>query len=72
MAIEQLGRGGICDICNDAYCEKLFFLWNYEYEYRMHVCESCCPKCECGSMDVEDGTDHCEQCNAVIELEEKV
>lgn len=63
---------GICDRCDEPCYERYIyeFMSPYGRTYDL-LCEDCYPKCECGSMNVEEGTDYCSQCNEVIELEEK-
>ncbi len=70
--MRQFGSKGICDRCDQYSSELRVYDFVSEYGPTLDfLCESCYPKCECGSMDVEDGTDYCANCNEVIDLEEK-
>jgi len=65
-------NAGRCDRCEEYSAERYLYEFIGSYGPDCHfLCEFCYPKCECGSMDVEDGTDYCANCNEVIELEEK-
>lgn len=64
---DKIGR---CDHCE--LRDSPLYLYSDHKKMTTEVrCEDCIPRCECGSMNVEDGTDYCSQCNEVIELEEK-
>lgn len=63
---------GTCDRCYE-YSNELYL---YEYvggngRTSDDLCESCFPKCTLCNRAFSDEEDLCEQCMAVIELEEK-
>lgn len=61
---------GICDRCDEYISERYIyeFLSPYGRTYDL-ICESCLPKCECGNMEIVDGTDLCSKCIAEEDLE---
>lgn len=63
---------GICDRCDEYSSERYIYEFMSPYGRTSDdLCESCFPKCALCNSAFSDEEDLCEQCMAVIELEEK-